>query len=290
MSSKLLGVPFDIHGGGMDLRFPHHENEIAQAEAATGNSFAKYWMHIGLLTVNGEKMSKSIGNIINVRDLLQKRDAEVLRMFFSQAHYRSPPDFSEKALTDIEKGLERLYRMKERLGDCAKTASKQKPMLSKLTDDENQYIECVKKFQDEFEQAMDDDFNTPKAFASLFEFINKSNKFFEQQLKANPDLCAYVLNTYLKIGNVLTLFQPKTIIFKTEDKIEIQDKLEVLLQKSEVTAKSASMEDRVHALLNAREDARKHKDWKTADNIRKNLEALGFEIQDTAHGPVWRKK
>ena len=100
MSSKYLGLPFDIHGVGMDLRFPHHENEIAQAEAATGKQFAKYWMHIGLLTINGEKMSKSLGNIVNVKDLLKTWDPEVIRMFFAQTHYRSPPDFNEKALTE----------------------------------------------------------------------------------------------------------------------------------------------------------------------------------------------
>ena len=115
MSSKYLGLPFDIHGGGMDLRFPHHENEVAQAEAATGKQFAKYWMHIGLLTVDGEKMSKSIGNIINIKDLLKKWDSEVIRFFFVQAHYRSPPDFSEKVLEDSEKGLIRIHRLKEKL-------------------------------------------------------------------------------------------------------------------------------------------------------------------------------
>ena len=136
MSCSILGPTFDIHGGGMDLQFPHHENEVAQAEAATGQQFARYWMHIGLLTINGEKMSKSIGNIINIKDLLQTWDAEVLRMFFAQAHYRSPPDFSEKALTDVEKGRERLYRIKERLQEHAKQATTQKPSLATLKDPE----------------------------------------------------------------------------------------------------------------------------------------------------------
>jgi len=123
MSGKLLGFPFDIHGGGMDLRFPHHENEIAQSEAATGKQFVKNWMHIGLLTVDGEKMSKSIGNIINVKDLLEKWDAEVIRLFFALAHYRSPPDFSEKALINAEKGLTRIYRLKEKLEELSKDAN-----------------------------------------------------------------------------------------------------------------------------------------------------------------------
>jgi cysteinyl-tRNA synthetase len=289
MSSKLLGLPFDIHGGGMDLQFPHHENEVAQAEAATGKQFSHFWMHIGLLTINGEKMSKSIGNIINVKDLLKTWDAEILRMFFVQAHYRSPPDFSEKALTDIEKGLERLYRVRERLGEYAKQASQQKPSLAMLTEAEKKYLITITELQDEFEQAMDDDFNTPKAFASLFEFINKSNKFFEQQPQPNPELCKHALDVYLNIGSVLTLFQPKTNI-QTKKEPNVTNKLQILLQSYGKTVQTSTVDELIKTLLFAREDARKHKDWKTADCIRKNLEELGFEIQDTTNGPVWRRK
>jgi len=285
MSNKLLGVPFDIHGGGMDLRFPHHENEIAQAEAATGKQFAKYWMHIGLLTINSEKMSKSVGNIINIRDLLQTWDAEVLRMFLAQAHYRSPPDFSEKALTDIEKGLERLYRLKERLEEHA---AKQEPSSSKLSKDEEHYKETIKKFQDAFEEAMDDDINTPKAFASLFEFVSASNRFFEQITKPSAELCRHALEVYLKTGAVLTLFQPKTKAPQQQDPVLIQ-KLQQLLQPYTKGDTPTTVEEILQHLLDAREKARKHKDWGTADAIRKGLEALGFEIQDTSHGPVWRK-
>jgi cysteinyl-tRNA synthetase len=284
MSNKFLGVPFDIHGGGMDLRFPHHENEIAQAEAATGKPFAKYWMHIGLLTINSEKMSKSLGNIINLRDLLQTWDAEVLRMFFAQAHYRSPPDFSEKALTDIEKGLERLYRLKERL---EQHAAHQGPSSSNVSDDEKQYKKTVKEFQNEFEQAMDDDFNTPKAFASLFEFANASNRFFEQVMKPSAELCRYALEVYLKVGAVLTLFQPKPNAPPQQDPVLIQ-KLQ-LLQPYTKGGTPMTVEELLRDLLDAREEARKRKDWGTADAIRKGLEALGFEIQDTTRGPVWRR-
>ncbi|MCJ2533764.1 MAG: cysteine--tRNA ligase, partial [Candidatus Thermoplasmatota archaeon] len=143
MSSKYLGLPFDIHGGGMDLRFPHHENEIAQAEAVTGKQFAKYWMHIGLLTVDGEKMSKSIGNIVNIRDLLKKWNAEVIRMFFAQAHYRSPPDFSEKALSDVKKGLDRMYRLKERLEKLSKNCTGETIDTNKLGEEEKKYFTII---------------------------------------------------------------------------------------------------------------------------------------------------
>ena len=289
MSCSILGPSFDIHGGGMDLQFPHHENEVAQAEAATGKQFARYWMHIGLLTINGEKMSKSIGNIINVKDLLKTWDAEILRMFFAQAHYRSPPDFSEKALTDIEKGRERLYRVKERLEEHAAHASSEKLFPGLLHEAEKNYLTTVQELQEEFEEAMDDDFNTPKAFASLFEFVNKSNRFFEQHPTPNPDLCKHALDIYLQIGSVLTLFQPERKPLE-ENQRKIIEKLLALLNSYRKTIETPTLDNLMQALLHAREEARKQKDWKTADDIRKNLTQLGFEIQDTASGPVWRKK
>jgi cysteinyl-tRNA synthetase len=289
MSSKFLGLPFDIHGGGMDLRFPHHENEVAQAEAATGTQLARYWMHVGLLTISGEKMSKSLGNIINVRDLLKTWDAEVLRMFFAQAHYRSPPDFSEKALVDIQKGLERLSRLKERLEAHAAQASHKKLSSALFNDAEKQFMAAIAEFQEGFEAAMDDDINTPKAFATLFDFLNRSNKFFEQQPKGNADLCQYALDVYLKAGHVLTLFQEKTKQRSHEEPDAIH-KLQTLLRSCGNTVNPTSVDEIMKALLHAREDARKHKDWSTADRIRKELEALGFEIQDTAQGSTWRKR
>ncbi|HUS99002.1 MAG TPA: cysteine--tRNA ligase [Candidatus Thermoplasmatota archaeon] len=289
MSCSILGPTFDIHGGGMDLQFPHHENEVAQAEAATGKQFARYWMHIGLLTINGEKMSKSIGNIINVKDLLQTWDAEVLRMFFAQAHYRSPPDFSEKALTDIEKGRERLHRVKERLEECAKGAAQKKRNLAMVQESEKSYMTTIQHLQEEFEEAMDDDFNTPKAFASLFEFVNKSNRFFEQHSHPDPDLCKHALDVYLRIGSVLTLFQPTTNIVQKKDS-EVTGALQEQLQSCGKTIETPTIDALMQTLLMTREEARKNKDYKTADRIRKNLEQLGFEIQDTADGPVWRKK
>jgi cysteinyl-tRNA synthetase len=154
---------------------------------------------------------------------------------------------------------------------------------------EKEYLATITELQKEFEQAMDDDFNTPKAFASLFEFINKSNKFFEQQPHPNPELCKHALDVYLKIGTVLTLFQPKTNA-RTKEEPDVTSNLDILLQSCGKTVQTPTVDELMKALLFAREDARKHKDWKTADRIRKNLEGLGFEIQDTAKGPVWRRK
>lgn len=290
MSCSLLGPTFDIHGGGMDLQFPHHENEVAQAEAATGKQFARYWMHIGLLTINGEKMSKSLGNIINVKDLLQTRDAEVLRMFFAQAHYRSPPDFSDKALEDIEKGRERLYRVKERLEERARQASaSQSFSQTSVSESESTYLSEIQRLQDAFEEAMDDDFNTPKAFASIYEFVNKTNRFFEQHPTPNPRLCKQALDVLLRIGSVLTLFQPKTQPIPDVDG-QLISTLHRLLHSCGTTMEAKTIDELMQALLRTRQEAREQKDWDTADRIRNNLEELGFEIQDTSSGPVWRKK
>jgi len=286
MSSKYLGLPFDIHGGGMDLRFPHHENEIAQAEAATGKQFAKYWMHIGLLTINGEKMSKSLGNIVNVKDLLRTWDSEVIRMFFAQTHYRSPPDYNEKALTDVKKGLEKIYRLKERLEELSRNAKVEKIDEKKLGAEDKRYLEEIKEFQEQFEQAMNDDFNTPKAFAVLFEFVNKSNKYLEG--KQNESLCAHALDTLSKLGNILTLFQPKAT--GASDESALVKKLQTVIWQYEKNFNKTSVEELLSAILNEREKARKEKAWKVADKIRKELEDIGFEIQDTDVGPVWRKK
>jgi len=281
MSSKILGLPFDIHGGGMDLRFPHHENEVAQAEAATGKTFAKYWMHIGLLTVEGEKMSKSIGNIVNVKDLIKKWDPEVVRFFFAQAHYRSPPDFSDKGLKNAKKGLDRIHRVKEKLEACTEKKSAR-------CDEEKAYFKTISKFKSDFEAAMDDDFNTPQAVSVIFDFVNDTNKYFEEEKNVDPGLCKYALDVLVEIGNVLTLFQDKK-----DDISEDSDLLKQIktLSKDCVTdVEGKTIEELLDILLEAREKARSEKNWKVADEIRDKLEEIGFEIQDTDSGPVWRKK
>ncbi len=290
MSSKYLGLPFDIHGGGMDLRFPHHENEIAQARAASGKNFSNFWMHIGLLTVDGEKMSKSIGNIININDLLKKWDAEVVRFFFAQAHYRSPPDFSETALKNADKGLIRIHRLKEKLEDIATDVSSVKIVENNLNDVEKQYLRSINEFKEQFEQTMDDDFNTPGAVASVFDFVNKNNKFFEDNSNPNKTLCKYALETLLKLGSILTLFQQEAAEADDQDESKIVNKLQALLKQYEKDIKETNIDKLMKILLEIREKARGKKDWKTSDDLRKQLEEIGFEIQDAQEGPVWRKK
>ena len=289
MSSKYLGLPFDIHGGGMDLRFPHHENEIAQAEAATGKKFANYWLHIGLLTVDGEKMSKSIGNIINVKTLLEKWNPDVIRFFYAQAHYRSPPDFSDKGLENAEKGLVRIYRLKEKLGDLSGDKKIEKVDGKKLSDEEKIYLKIINDFKIEFETAMDDDFNTPQAVSVIFDFVNKSNIFFEKIFQPSKELCSYSLNILTKLGNILTLFQQKDVESKEFDESTVL-KLQKMLSKYKKDIKEKNVEKILDLILEIRKEARDKKDWNTSDNIRKELYEIGFEIQDTSSGPVWRKK
>ena len=276
MSSKYLGLPFDIHGGGMDLIFPHHENEIAQAEAATGKKFVNYWIHVGLLTVNKEKMSKSLGNIINVREVIRKWKPEVIRFFFASNHYRSPPDFNEKALENAESALKKIYRVKQDLENYCKEKHG-------AASSEKAFLEEVKRFKENFEKAMDDDFNTPKAIAEIFSFIKVVNKYLKNKaISSKAAEKAY--STLLQLGKILTLFQGEKLGEK------IKEKLLKLAEKYEIKVETEGDIDKViDELLKVREDARRNREWSKADTIRAELNELGIEIEDTKEGTKWRK-
>lgn len=280
MSSKHLGLPFDIHGGGMDLVFPHHENEIAQAEATFDKGFAHYWLHSGLLKVKGEKMSKSLGNIIDIRDALEQWDAEVLRFFFASYHYRSPADFSEQALKMAERGLERINRAREKLEEVVGGVGG--TIDDTLNKTEKEYHTAILEFRETFEKAMNDDFNTPEAIATIFDFVKATNSYFMASDKINTSLCTYALNTLIETGNVLTLFQDK------KEKADVQTL--ICISKKYGGKGEGSMESLLEELLDIRENMRKNKNWKQADNIRDDLSTAGYEIQDTLDGPKWRRK
>ena len=290
MSGKYLGIPFDIHGGGMDLRFPHHENEIAQAEAATGKDFAKYWMHIGLLTVNGEKMSKSLGNIVNIKDLLNSWDSEVIRFFFAQAHYRNPPDFNEKALENSKKGLARIIRLKEKLEELSGNIIVNKIDEETLNEDDIQFLKIINNFIKDFEKSMDDDFNTPKAVSVIYDFVNKCNKYIAENPNPNKNLCSYAVFKLIQLGQILTLFQSNFTEKKEFTDDALYEKLMSIIKKYDKNAKAENINDLLNLLLELREKARKKKEYKISDSIRKDLEDAGFEIQDTLNGPIWRKR
>jgi cysteinyl-tRNA synthetase len=248
MSTFLLGQPFDIHGGGIDLKFPHHENEIAQSEAGHAGSFAKIWMHAGLLEIEKEKMSKSVGNIITIRDILKTTHPEVLRYFLLSAHYRSSLSYSKMALSNARMALERLYRS---LVDLPATFD-EAPLETEFT----------KRFY----QAMDDDFNTALAISVLFDMAHEINRWRNESQLSKAQALALELK---HLANIMGLLQENPHSFLQGEKSEMDTKY-------------------IEALIDARNEARAAKQWQEADRIRDELMAQGIFIEDSPTGTTWR--
>ena len=257
MSTTCLGAHFDIHGGGADLQFPHHENEIAQSEGATGEPFVNYWLHAGFVRVNQEKMSKSLGNFFTIREVLKQYPGEVIRFFILSSHYRSPLDYSEDSLEKARAGLTRLY-----------TALRGLPMV-----DED---EAGETYRQRFQEAMDDDFNTPAALAVLFDLSKEINR-----LKAlDPDKAARLGATLRNLGAVLGILQ--------EDP---ESYFKDLGQSAESESSTTALgEEEIEKLIAQRNQARKNKDWARADEIRDQLKARGIVLEDTPQGTLWRRQ
>jgi cysteinyl-tRNA synthetase len=248
MSTSALGDNFDIHGGGTDLLFPHHENEIAQSECATGSKFANYWMHNGPLRVDSEKMSKSLGNFFTVREVLKKYDAEVVRHLLIASHYRSPINYSEQSLQQSAKALERFY-----------IALQDLDLLNAKT-------LVNSKFEKAFFSAMDDDFNTAEAFGVLFEIVTEINK----QKGENSDLANQLGKLLVSLGGVLGVLQAVPDDFlRSDQSIEID-------------------EATIEQLIAEREKARLDKNWGRADEIRDQLLAMKVVVEDDVGGSSWR--
>jgi len=264
MSEKILGLPFDIHGGGKDLVFPHHENEIAQSEAACGCEFARYWMHNGFVNINEEKMSKSLRNFFTIRDVTEKFDPEIVRFFLLTTHYRSALDFSDEKLKDAESSLDRIYTMLDELHGF--TAGKKG--VSVINEAEN----VASEFVAEFERAMDDDFNTPVALAAIFEVVRKINKILAD--KPNKDTLEALRKSAEKVFSA------------------VNDVLGVIVKTPEEWFK-ANLEipvSELEALIEERQNSRKEKNFERADEIRKELSAKGIELLDTPVGTKFRAK
>ena len=258
MSSDILGDEFDIHGGGIDLIFPHHENEIAQSEGA-GKKFARYWIHNGLLTINKEKMAKSLGNFITIEDILAKYPADVLKILFLQTHYSHPVDFSWEKMDEAKKALERFYILFQKLDGSQVTRHK-------LQVKEKSTVE-IDGFRQRFEEAMDDDFNTAEALAVLFEFvtyINKHFKFYKSQIAELNQ----AVESLMRLSNVFGLFSGEQA----------------------PAGKNEMPKEKISDLIEQRNKARHSKDFKTSDKIRKDLEEKGIILEDTKDGTVWRRK
>jgi cysteinyl-tRNA synthetase len=254
MSRKHLGESFDIHGGALDLIFPHHENEIAQSEGASGKPMVRYWMHCGFLDLENVKMSKSLGNIVLLRDALQQVDAEALRLFFFSTHYRNQLSFSEKAIADAEMRMEYFYE----------TLRKVDPAGGKL-----EQPEAAKVLAD-FEAAMDDDFNVPAAVAVLSELFATLNKPSKDKVRM-----ASLATAAIRIGGVLGLFEdaPDAWLERHRDRLVSQYGIDT---------------NEVRTLLDQRATARAARDYGASDRIRDELKAMGVEVMDTPQGQRWR--
>ena len=259
MAKKFLGDEIDIHAGGEDLIFPHHENEIAQSEAANGVTFARYWMHNGFLKINNEKMSKSLGNFLTVRDISEKYDLQVLRFFMLGAHYRNPVNFSDELMESAKTGLERIRTCAKNTAEIAGKAS-----ANELNSDEKQLLEQADEYRKNFETAMEDDFNTADAMAAVFDLV----KFINSNVSSdNSKAFIEGLNgILLKLTGVLGL----DILNKDADHDEDAGWIDELIEE--------------------RTQAKKDKDFARADEIRDELLAKGIVLEDTRDGVRWKRK
>ena len=255
MSKRYLGDTIDIHAGGEDLIFPHHENEIAQSEAANGVPFAHYWMHNAFLNINNKKMSKSLGNFFTVREISEKYDLQVLRFFMLTAHYRNPLNFSAELMESAKAGLDRILTGAERLKDLIEQADE-----TDLSSAEMAGLQEREKFTTRFEKAMDDDFNTADAITAIFDFV----KFLNTNTDENSSK-AYLTGLHDSLWR-------------------LADVLGLILDREE-----ENLDDEIEELIQERQDARKNKDFAKADEIRDKLLAMGIVLEDTREGVKWKR-
>ncbi|OPX84831.1 MAG: Cysteine--tRNA ligase [Pelotomaculum sp. PtaB.Bin013] len=276
MSLKYLGSNFDIHGGGFDLVFPHHENEIAQSEAATGEPFVRYWMHNGFITVNEEKMSKSLGNFFLVRDILGKYPGELVRFFLLSTHYRSPLDFDDEKLSAAGRGLERIKTGLRLLSEALSKPRKEGDTLVSA-----ELGAALDSLKSSFEAAMDDDFNTALAISVIFDLTREVNTAIQ---RLGGTLSPSDREVLLKAKELFISFNDVIGIFKVD-----KNTGDIILDN--VPDDSAGLvEGLINLVIEVRQEARKKKDWASADRIRDGLKELGVILEDTPQGVRWKKQ
>ncbi len=255
MNRKYLGKTIDIHCGGQDLIFPHHENEIAQSEAANGAPFAKYWMHNGYINVDNVKMSKSLGNFKTVREIAEVYGYEVIRYFLISSHYRSPINYNLEIIEQCKAALERLYTCRESLDFAIKNADS-------ALDDDKEILELIEKRHQQFIDAMDDDLNTADGLAAIFDLVKDINtKILDKSVSKN--VCEAAAGLFDELCDVLGILYNR---------------------------KSNDLDSEIEELIAQRQEARKNKDWATADKIRDDLKSRGIILKDTPQGVTWTKE
>lgn len=273
MAIKHIGESFDIHGGGADLIFPHHENELAQSEAYTGKPFVKYWVHNGFITIDKGKMSKSLGNFFTIREILEKFDPEVVRFFLLSTHYRSPIEFSDESLREAEASIDRYYTTVIRIDDFLKEVKEQPrpPAEEKSVED------MLSMFMEKFQVAMDDDFNSALALGHVFELIREVNKYLDTKPYGQKakEFMSKAKELMRIAGNVLILFDKRP-----------EEWYEALM----LTKKIPYTKEDILTKIKERQEARLSKDWAKADVVRKELEAEGIILEDKKDGTMWRVK
>lgn len=270
MIRALLGDSIDIHGGGMDLIFPHHENEVAQSEGCTGQTFVRYWMHNNMVQFGHQKMSKSLGNIVKGRDFIEKYNAEILKFMMLSAHYRSQVDLSEEQVDQSISGLARIYSA---MAWAQKVTSGGAP----LAPAPESFQKAVQEADDKIAEALDDDFNTAEVMARIFEVVRQFNNLCRGPGKMTPEKIAaseVFLHWVKNKGSVMALFQepPAEYLIRLDD---------MLLERKQLDRKQ------IDAKVTARTQARQNKDYKTSDQIRDELVGMGIQLRDTAEGTEW---
>ncbi|ART74649.1 cysteine--tRNA ligase [Sutcliffiella horikoshii] len=254
MARKYLGDTIDIHAGGQDLSFPHHENEIAQSEALTGKTFAKYWLHNGYINIDNEKMSKSLGNFVLVHDIIKKHDPQLLRFFMLSVHYRHPINYNEELLQSTNNGLERIRtayaNLKHRLDNTVDLAT-----------DDTEWLQKVEEFKNEFIKVMDDDFNTANAISVLFDMAKQANLYLNGKNTSEKVLKAFIAQ-FEELFSVIGV---------------------------SLTAEEELLDEEIESLIQQRIDARKNRDFARADEIRDELKAKNIILEDTAQGTRWKR-
>ncbi|AXI25897.1 cysteine--tRNA ligase [Methanofervidicoccus sp. A16] len=265
MAIKYLGECFDIHGGGSDLIFPHHENEIAQSEAYTGKSpWVKYWIHTGFVTVDDEKMSKSLGNFVTLKEILRRYDPEVVRFFLLQRHYRSPLEYSEEGLKDTMNTLERLYNTLENIDAVLRDSE----IKYKLEREDRETLNTLTDLWMKFYSAMDDDFNTPEALKYVFEVSSCINRYMTASNRPNRSTLLLARDFFKIVGEIFGIFDKYYGSSQSEDE---------------------EFKHLVDILIDIRNKLRKEKNFPLADEIRDKLKKIGIQLEDTPKGTLWKR-